>query len=1393
MKRKRFSKMMMVVLSACLLGSSTNPISTMAQGTSELTTVKKAEDILVDLTPEQREALKQIEAKPTFKIAPNINTTNEKLVDVIVEFKQEPAKVELMKKASKGSRLSKKEASRNVEKAHNLFKEHLKSLKKTKNNSQQLTNAEIKKEYRLAMAGVAMTIPGNKIEALFDSGVVKRVWKDGVVQLPLPPNEEVEAESESKMMDSIPQINVDKLHKEQITGKGVKVGVLDTGIDYHHPDLQDAYSGGYDFIDNDSDPMETTYEDWKDSGLPETNPNSGTAYYTEHGTHVAGTIAGEQKNNAVDYAVKGVAPDVDLYSYRVLGPYGFGETSGILAGIDRAIADQMDVMNLSLGAVANDPLYPTSVAVNNAMLSGVVTVVAAGNSGPDEKTLSSPGTAALGITVGASDFAMDIPTFVTIKANDQTFENILLLGNNFSYDLMDLQHQSIPVVSAGLGYASDFEGKDFNGKIALVERGTIPFADKIMHAKEAGAEAAIIYNNAEGEIPAYLGRGIDYIPSFRMTKTDGERLKELGDQVSLTFGELDATETEGDHLAEFSSRGPVSESYDIKPDVMAPGVAIFSTIPEYIHSPEEGEDYSTAYTRMQGTSMATPHVAGVAALILQEHNDYSPFDVKAALMNTSEDLKGNTSVYEQGAGRVDAYNAVHADVSVKVMDTTENFDENGEEVEIEEETASLSFGTHYKVGEKIEDQGNIIIENDNKKDQTFRVKVEYHGEREDIEDSEGNGIDLEIPENIIVNGESSEEVTPKITVPKNAETGRYEGYIHFENTNDQHEAYQVPFAIYISEKGFEYLETDRPSLANNTPKWQHYNPQLTAAFQMKSPMSRIDIIVKDGQTGAAIGFVASVKDNEAEAGFRYYIPGVFSGKVYPFTQDRDNPISNQPIDLPEGKYLLEFIGYDGSNNSYTIDTPFVMDNTQPEVKFDTAPGVYELNEDMYTEEYGQKAYWIHGTIQDDAIDLLQSQGFDYDQSSNKFYFSQGDREYFGCCFPAVDSEGNADFGIEASDIEDEPIRVSLAASDIALNVNYQRYIFMKKGTEYLTSDYNKEEVKLGDTITMTLSVNNVKHLTSGKYNVEFKTDQYLFENAELNETFKDYLEERNLEGTLLAPKVNDSDYLGSVELETTTIEGESFTGLDGDMPLLDITFKVINDHWYYNYDKFEVTASNYTKDGQTEAVSLPYYSTSKFDFHSYHSEIDGYIKPEAFLSESSRLPNGVAQEIGAKVYAVSPNGEKYKGTIDARGNYTILGVPADGKEYQAVVDVPGHLKSYISFLSGYELDGNYYGKFIKPGSKLNLAGDVNEDSFIDIKDVKDIAKYYGEEDPKKQTYDVNQDGVINETDVRFIEKNFLAKGPDAPKGKSPMETIGKKDLNYYLDKMGLKPVSGRIN
>lgn len=1380
MKRGKFGRILTGTLVAGMLLSQGIPYNVLAESPAELKPVDNAEQVLMNLSAEQRKALEQLDVSPNFTISPDIDTNSPKLVNVIVEFNQAPAKIEVMKQAAKGKKIAATTAQAKVDEEHKVFKQYVESLKSKKDvGTYDTKKVEITREYKNAINGVAMTLPGVAVQELIQSGVVNRVFKDYEVKVE--PPVETQKEIQPKMADSIPQIGVDKLHAENITGKGIKVGVLDTGVDYNHPDLKDVYKGGYDFVDNDANPMETTYEDWIKAGKPE---YPGLVYYTNHGTHVAGTIAAQKKNNA-DYAVKGVAPDVDLYAYRVLGPWGGGNTAGILAGMDKAIADGMDVINMSLGAQTNDPLYATSVAVNNAMLSGVVTVVAAGNAGPNEKTLGSPGTAALGISVGASDVSMSIPTFSGSAASEK-FENMQLLGKDFPDKLEELQGQSLPIVFAGLGKEADFTGKDLNGKIALIQRGEITFDEKIKNAKKAGAKAVIVYNNADGQISAYLGEGVGLIPSFRLSKADGERLKALG-EVSFKFETLSNTKTEGDHLADFSSRGPVNGNYDIKPDVVAPGVSIFSTAPEYINDPQDGINYGNAYVRLSGTSMASPHVAGTVALILQEHPNYTPFDVKAALMNTSDDLNGKNSVYEVGAGRIDAYQAVHTDTSIKVLDKTKNI-ENGNIVEIDEQTGSIMFGRHVKQGDKpIEASKKVTVQNNGKEEKSFKVEVEYHGERTGIQDAVKNGVQVEVPASIKVASGQAQELQPKITIPSSAEKGRYEGYIHVTNANNPAETYQIPFAVMVTEKGFEYIKTTKPSVTNTTPFWQYLDHMVHGIMKLNSPMKTIDVLVKDSKTGKAVGFIGTANASNLQTDVETFLIGAFSGTVYPFTNDPSKPIGDIPVKLPAGDYILEMIAHDEEGKSYVADNPLIVDNTAPEVNMDKKPGVIEINDSMFTEEDGQRAVWLHGTAKDSTVDVLKSKGLNYDQSSNTMFYSVNSSFIDDGTFP-IQANGDVKFGIEESDIATKPLNLRLTTFDIATAVDTQKYVFVKEGTEYTTSSYDKKDVKIDDIVTMTLSLNNVKQLVSGEFQVEFMKDLFKFENVKLNNAANEYAKEKGLEVSLQEPVVKEGTFNNTVKVGAS-MKGSAFSGMDGDMPFLDVTFKLVSDAYFDVATKFDVKQASYMKAGQTAATAIPYFSTESFNIIPTYSRVQGNIGPEAFLigpENGQFLRKADYTKIGAQVYAMSPKGKKYKGTIDDKGFYTIHGIPASTEAYTVVIDVPGHLKAMKKFIPGYSVNGEMRGQHIRVGAK-SLAGDVNGDRLIDIRDMQSVVDVYGKKDASIVPQDINQDGVVDETDVRFIEKNFLQKEVGVPEVVKPKETIGKKGLADFLRQIGLEP------
>lgn len=495
-------------------------------------------------------------------------------------------------------------------------------------------------------------------------------------------------ELEAKMNTSISFLGIEKLWKEGFQGQGIKVAVLDTGIDTKHPEFAENFKGGWNFVPHtgnsyarpraDNDPSETSPLD-RPSNRPEVDSN-GRTFYTDHGTHVAGTIAAMGAN---PYGIKGIAPKVDLYAYRVLGAYGSGATSGIIAAIEKAVKEEMDVINLSLGGGSNTETDAGSFAINNAMMAGTISVIATGNDGPKRGTMGTPGTARLGIAVGnTTNPEMSFSGKVTVEAGDdyQYSKQLNFMGTTFGQNLEDQLKGEFDLVAVpGVGKPTDYNGIDVKGKVALISRGEIAFVDKIAAAKAKGAVAAIVHNSASGtntpnESGVFLGDSFAFIPTLDMSLTDGAAIREAlkAGAATITFGEFASTKSLGDEVNDSSSRGPSTPNFDIKPDVTAPGTNIMSSIPAYGADLPDA-DYSQSYDRFTGTSMATPHIAGIAALVKQANPDWNAFDVKVALSNTAKILDTNKyDVFAQGAGRVDAYAAAHPQVLAYALDTANN-------------------------------------------------------------------------------------------------------------------------------------------------------------------------------------------------------------------------------------------------------------------------------------------------------------------------------------------------------------------------------------------------------------------------------------------------------------------------------------------------------------------------------------------------------------------------------------------------------------------------------------------------------------------------------------------------------------------------------------------------
>jgi len=460
---------------------------------------------------------------------------------------------------------------------------------------------------------------------------------------------------------SVPVINADDVWSEyDATGDGVTIAVIDTGIDYTHgtfggvgtveaydtndPNTIEAGTfptakviGGYDFAGTDYTGRNVPVPD--DDPLDEAG----------HGTHVASIAAGM---GTLDVS-SGVAPDALLYAVKIFG--ADGGTRLTLLGIEWAmdplglghLGEPVDVINMSLGsdwgpADENDPEY---IAVENAVSIGVVVVASAGNAGDYSYIVGSPSVCDSAISVAASSVLPYLEYGEGQRISYTTSDNAFT--ETITATLVDIT----TVVDDPSGELCTIPGGTdpdaLLGNIALISRGTCNFSTKINNAETLGAVAAVIYNNTTGTIA--MDTSGSTLPAGSILMADGMTLSGLA-PLTVSIGPDSILDLTSYYLGGFSSRGPRGFDSKLKPEISAPGVAIYAAA---MGSGDLG-------VAMNGTSMAAPHVAGVAALLIQEHPEWDPTHVKAAMMDTAEPISGEAAgvVPLIGSGQVNALEAL---------------------------------------------------------------------------------------------------------------------------------------------------------------------------------------------------------------------------------------------------------------------------------------------------------------------------------------------------------------------------------------------------------------------------------------------------------------------------------------------------------------------------------------------------------------------------------------------------------------------------------------------------------------------------------------------------------------------------------------------------------------
>jgi subtilisin family serine protease len=599
-----------------------------------------------------------------------------------------------------------------------------------------------------------------------------------------------------------------------LSGAGVKVAVMDSGIDIDHPDFGGSGTNGttpfpsarvikgYDFVGDafNADPTSASYNPVP---VPDEIPDDCDG----HGTHVAGIVG-------ANGAVKGVAPDVKFGAYRVFGCEGSTTEDIMIAAMERALGDGMHVLNMSIGASYLWPQSPTARAADRLVNKGIVVVTSIGNSGASGLySASAPGVGEKVIGTASFDNTTVVLPVFTISPDNTAIGYNLATGSppppTSGTHPMSRTGTSTTTNDA----CSPLAPGSLAGTVALIRRGTCAFHMKALNAQNAGASAVVLYNNVAGRINATVeGAPPITIPVVSISDTEGVLIDSrlAGGAVLMTWTNQVAAfpNPTAELISSFSSYG-LAPDLSLKPDIGAPGGSIYSTYPL-----EKG-----GYANISGTSMASPHVAGGAALLLQAKPKTPAQAVRAILQNSADPKNwwGNPAlgfldnVHRQGAGMVDIDDAILATTRVEPSKIATGESESGpftQTLKIENKgtlpvTYNLSSVNALSTG------SNTFTPGFNLSNATVAFSAPS----------------IAVP----AGGSATVDVT--ITPATGPNKGQYGGYVVLTDASDPAKVFRVPFAGFIGD--YQSIQVLTPVFA--PPFGLPFVAKLSGDFLLKVP------------------------------------------------------------------------------------------------------------------------------------------------------------------------------------------------------------------------------------------------------------------------------------------------------------------------------------------------------------------------------------------------------------------------------------------------------------------------------------------------------------------------------------------------------------------------------
>lgn len=472
-------------------------------------------------------------------------------------------------------------------------------------------------------------------------------------------------------------------------GAGVLIGVIDSGIDFDNASFAqvgpvDGYQhtnpfGSGTFVGV-CDPTSASFDESlacndKVVGAYDFTPDTqiNDSNFSDHGTSVAGIAAGNFVSTVVPGTnqateVSGVAPHANLISYDVCDSNDNCSSSAILAAVDQAIEDGVDVINMSIGGPTENPWSAVmATAMWNAHNAGIFVAVSAGNEGPELASLTAPADSPWVTAVASTDTSF--VTTINVDVVDADVPSLLtaiaaLRGEDLDVtaDLGPAPIIHVADVAPGdhLG-SSTYAANSLAGRIALIDRGESLFEIKVRNAWEAGAIGVVMINNVEGPLVTMAGVSQFPIPSVMISRDNGARLRQWIQENPNTQLRINAQQDQQlTSVATFSSRGENEQADTLAPHIAAPGADTSVIAPVATTGIDEWEFFS-------GTSAASPHIAGAAALIAAVHPTWSPSEIQSALQTTArnQDIVTGTALipanaFDVGSGQVDVAAAVNA-------------------------------------------------------------------------------------------------------------------------------------------------------------------------------------------------------------------------------------------------------------------------------------------------------------------------------------------------------------------------------------------------------------------------------------------------------------------------------------------------------------------------------------------------------------------------------------------------------------------------------------------------------------------------------------------------------------------------------------------------------------